>query len=834
MALTDYPAGFIAANQASSKLLNIVMLIDGVPTALSMSALYKSARYGDPIFYGDASLVYGGLIAIDPRTFKPLISVDSNLTIGQRLEPEQGKAAISTLTIILVDLAQYVTQLMTPGVIVDEPLGNKFVTIKLGYLNSSYPEDYFTIFRGYIADVMFSQGKYYITIQDPNTKGKGQIYFTPQSVLTGDITSGQTTIPFVTTGYYTPILGPNGAYDSTIQTYLVIGSEIISYLPAGIAPTQITGVTRGARGTTAASAATGDTVNNSIQIQDNFINIALKTYLSGWNGPWISNVAVLNIQDSLTEGIIANAILLPIGKNAVDDYGLVVGDYVTVSGSIVGNNGTKIITDIQSNGQGVNNLILFDSNFVAVESPAPPAVVLAFRSQFDTYPVAAGLQLTPRDVDVATFIYFRDNFFSQGENTLRFYIDAASKGKDWIEAQLMLPPGCYSITRFGRLSMTMARPPIAGSKLPILDKDSVIDPNSIQSARSVNNRQYFNEIKYTYDVEDDNSTFDSTESILDTTSLTQVDIPTVLPIASLGLKTDLNAPIIIKKRGTFLINRYKKGAIIITMKVNFKVGAMIESGDVVLVNDNGDLQITNYESGARNLGSQLFEVIDRQYSMKDGVVTLKLMSGIGFKITDRFATIAPSSIVVAGSTTTKIKFQDSFGAVFPGNEKAKWEPLVGMNVFVHNQDWSNISNDVQLLPFSNLDPYSMNVSPALNYTPGVGDIIEVSFYAVPDPLNQALTKTLYAFLSPSIPITGVSSTVFHVTTPADMAKFTVGLPVIVRSADYSSYSGERNVTVIDNVLNRITVASAYDIPFANMAVADGVGYTDGLGFYRWI
>lgn len=835
MAISDFPDEYLNFNDQSTKKINVVVEIDGVDTFLSLSPLFKRARYGDPdLHYGDPGLVYGGVVPYRSSAFKSLLSLESNLTISQRLEPEQGKAAVSTMTLVFVDIDQYMTQLFTPGFIIDEPLGNKFVKVKIGYQETSYPEDYITIFRGYLTDTRYSQGKYYVQISDPNSKRRGQVFFTPQNTLTSSINNSVTTIPFSTADYYDQILGPNGGYDSTVKTYVKIDDEVIQYGPGGLGPTGLTGVTRGVRGTTAASHNSGAEVNNTIELSGNVIDIALKMMMSGFAGNWLTDVPVLSIQDTLgAEGIVNNAILLPIGKNASDDYGLVPGDYVTFSGSGSGNNGTKVITEIQSVNDQTNNLVLFSTDFVATESP-PCTTVMAFRSQYDTYPIAAGLMLTPMDVDVARHVSFRNDFFSQDEYRMRFYQQEATRGKDFIEAQLMLPIGSYSITRFGRISMTMARPPIADDLLHTLDVDSVIEPNTIQSDRAINTRMYFNEIKYTYDLGDDGN-YASVLSIVDTLSLSKITIPSVLPIQSDGMKTDLGSVVAINRRGKFLIDRYKNAAIVITIKTNWKTGSIIETGDVVLVNDNGQLQITNFETGERNLGQQLFEVIDRQYDIKNGTVQLKIMSGLGFKINDRFATISPSSLVTAGSSTTQINFEDSFGALFPGDEKAKWEPLVGMKVFVHSYDYSNTSNEVTLLAFDQTKPYVMNVSPALSYTPAAGDIIEVSTYPnSTDNLDQALLKLLFCYLDPTVAITsGISTTQFQVGA-GDIGKFTVGLPLLVRNSSYSVYSDEALVDTIDTGTDRVTTKTSLGVNPSDMQFSEGIGFIDDGGPYRFI
>src|SRR6185437_3037206 len=134
MAITQADQNFLNFNALQTKNVVIVVDIPGLDI-ISNTVVYTKIRYGDPIHYGDAGLVYGGLRLYGTpggRGQKNLLSLDGSLTIYQTLEPEQGRGAISTISLSFVDVANYMTQATSPGVIIPDILGAP-VRVWLGY-----------------------------------------------------------------------------------------------------------------------------------------------------------------------------------------------------------------------------------------------------------------------------------------------------------------------------------------------------------------------------------------------------------------------------------------------------------------------------------------------------------------------------------------------------------------------------------------------------------------------------------------------------------------------------------------------------------------------------
>lgn len=987
-----YPANWLAKNNQSSKLLSLVFQMDGLPYYLTTGILNKKIRYGDPITYGEPGIVYGGLIA---RTdFKPLINLNSSMTIGQKVEPEQGKGSISLMSLAFTDKDGFMSKLISPGVIVNEPLGNKFIKVWLGFQDSSFPEDYIVIMRAFISGTTWKPAEVSLQLSDPNVKRKAPVCFTNSQSLTQNIGPSDVVIPFQgLQNIYSQIQGPDGTYDPAITTYLKIDDEFLGYTPAvnlveplnilsgvdqqnffvspsdaalcmvggvilvsnadGTNPTseaivtvannstgQITVDTplgyvpaaaqvmsgrsgvgirmnilagidpqnftlsggdasrlspgdvleienldgsqdtgpisilnvsggtitlsspmpyvamtgqvatfycvvvqqRGARGSTPAShtfdSSGNGNVTNVIQILDNVILMALKLMLSGFDGPYMTDQLCSSIVNTLDPvlGNLPGAIVLPVGKDAVEDDGIAIGDWVTVRNSTAGNNGSYKIIDIQDVVDEPNRLLLVDAT-LNLESPAN-LVRLDFRSQFDVYPTVAGQMMAGFEVDVATHVTAFNQFFSQNENRMRFLIFEQFSLKTFIETELFLPVGAYSVTRYGQCSIAVTKPPIADQKLIILDKTNVLSPGDITVSRSLNTRRYFDEIQYQFDLADDNSTFQSTASYINTQALSDITISSPLPITSKGLRSDLGAALVLLPRQSqFLLSRFADAAFEIQCKLNFETISQIETGDVVDLRDNGDLQILNLATGIRNIGEQLMEVIDRQLDIKSGMGTVTLLSAIGVQVSDRFATISPSSVVgAAGSGLSNVVIIESYGAFFPLNEQKKWIPNIGLPIIVRSPDYTTRYGSAILTGIDPGNNHNLLLATSLGFVPQPGDIVEIDNYPTDNnPATEKFYKQVYCHIDPSVTVvTGIDLQNFTVD-PSDISKFNVGLPVSLHNKNYSVASAEVLVTNVDTILNQVTVAApgfAF-VPTAGL-VCELIGFPDGGGPYRII
>lgn len=826
MGIFSTPSQYTLFNNLTTKNVALVVKIDGVPDLLTSRPIFARVRYGDDILYG-GGYVYGGLRPISG--VRDILSLDgSSLSISQKIEPEKGKGSITIMSLGFIDKDQYMTRLFSPGVIVPEILGRE-IRVFLGYEEISYPEDYFQLFRGYVSGVTIQAGLATIQLSDPGLKKKQRLFFTAKTATTAPVDAVVTSIPVAsTTDFHRQILGPNAAYDPAITTFIKVEDEIMQYGPAGIpGPTSFT-VTRGARSTVAASHDTDADVSAIVVIQDHAIDMVLKLYMSGWGGYWKTAVPVISILKSTDPllGDIPGALVLPQNIDAKAEYGLSDGDYVSITGGP--NNGiTGQIVRFQDLFDQPNRMIIIDQTVLLDE---PSSATLSFRSQYDTYPVTCGLKLTPVDIDTDRHVFYQTTFLNQDENAYRFFLDAQVTGKDFIEDQVYLPIGAYSVTRNGRLSMGISRPPIADQTLVFLTEDNVLNPQNIAPLRALNNRKFFNEIRFEYDYTDAGKST-SVLRFLDTDSLNEIGVSTELPIISKGARTDLGIEPFFNRRADLLLSRFKRGTVQIKLKVNYQAANLIEAGDIVAIKDNATLQISNWATGQRDLQTQLYEVVDRTLNIKDGNGELMLIAGLGGQADDRYATISPSSQIVSGSTATEIIIQDSYGPAFVGDEQRKWTDYIGEKVFVHDEDYT-VTEETTLLGFDTINRYKMLVS-GLSFSPPAGYIVDIPYYPTDvDPSVNLIYKLIHCFTDPQVDVvTGVSAFAFTVSA-GDIGKFFVTAAVRVHNDDFSIDSGDVKVTDVTGVT--VTVGTTLGFTPSVGQRVDLIGFADSGGAYRYI
>jgi len=597
---------------------------------------------------------------------------------------------------------------------------------------------------------------------------------------------------------------------------------------------------RGARLTTPAIHAAQTTVTAGIQVGDgtypeNAMDMALKLYLSGTNGNWIKKIALSSIgenPDPTPSVTTTNILQLDLGVNAISDYNIQPGDFATIYNTAYPsqNGATVKVTRIDSSSTGTNDLIYIDA---IINKELTTSATISVRSQYDCYPVNAGLALKPTDIDIAGHIYIKDTFLGNDFNDLIFFITTQeTSGKDFIQTEVYYPIGAYGLTRYGQLSAGYNSPPIANQNIVTIDETNILEPQNIQPTRAVNNRNFFNEVDFSYGVEDDGSTFDKLRNSVSSSSLERYGgYVSALPITSRGLYKAYNTDLL-DKYATFLLNKYAFGAVLITVKVNWQAGSVIEAGDLCILNDsNGVLQISNFATGKRGLGIQIFQVIDRSFDFKAGNVQLQLQGNAGTSVSDRYATISPSSNTDVGCTTTSLILKDSFGSIFPGDEGMKWQNYIGLTIHVHSVDYS-VSDVVTLTGVSTTNNYLLTCS-ALSFTPAADYIVDIADYpSSTNPTVNAFYKTMHVFLSPTVAIvTGVDQRNFTVS-GGDVGKFFVGSIVQVHSVDYSVDSGE--VLVVTIVGDQVTVDTPLGFTPAFGQVIDYIGFSDRSAAYRLI
>ena len=173
---------------------NIVFQIDGIDTLFGAIDIKKFVRIGDPdleigdpdinddaFFIGGFNLVGDQVNAIDLRS--------TSKNIRQTLNIDRGQGGtIQSFSISLIDFNEIITQIITPGEVVDDVLGRKCF-VSLGFEGTSYPEDYFFIFRGFISEINTDAGKVIFSLSGSDKKKQAKPFKQVSAELVQQVSS---------------------------------------------------------------------------------------------------------------------------------------------------------------------------------------------------------------------------------------------------------------------------------------------------------------------------------------------------------------------------------------------------------------------------------------------------------------------------------------------------------------------------------------------------------------------------------------------------------------------------------------------------------------------
>lgn len=661
----------------------VALVIDGVPTVFGAATILKKVRIGDEGLLIGNSWRIGGLNAVANQ--QSVISFGgegggTTTKISQNLNLDRGQgSSVSQVQVTLIDKNDSITRLITPGEVVTDLLGRK-AKLLIGFQGTAYPEDYLTIFRGIISEMDSGAGTVTLRLDHPDQKKRSQIFKKQSTELNGAIDNSQTTITVVSTAnFLPPVLGPDAGFDPDFTSIIRIEDELISY--TGVTATTFTGCVRGILNTTPAAHDDEESVESFYRVQGDAMTVALKLMMSGFQGPYQSGIDVTSIQDFEAESV-PNAVYFE-GVNVAEEYGVVVGDYLTVSGATNPSNDftNRVIQQIEETSAG--SYVIVDGAPLVLELDSP--AVAAIRSKYDTLP--DGLKMTGDDVDVTEHELIRSRFLSAFEYD--FYLKDTIDGREFLESQVYLPCASFSLPRKSKASVGFTIAPIPGTAIPILSRRTIRNPGKLRLRRSISNN-FINTVLYKFDERELNDEFATATVTLNSAAITQVQIGSrSLTIEARGMRSNLQGVSRAQSAATRKLNVYKIGAeSLLNVEPLPKEGIPIEIGDTVLV-DTRNLQVSDTAQASRAGFQRLYRVDNKSFDIKTGITTLNLVD-TGFDEAARYGLMSPSSIVKAAVSTTRVSFEPSYSRVFGTNEYRKWNRLTLPSVRIRAPDFSTI------------------------------------------------------------------------------------------------------------------------------------------------
>jgi hypothetical protein len=715
----------------------LVLEIDGVDEVYSLVNLLTFFNYGESTaLYGDPDLVFGGLAELD--TAKNRIILDKSTTkITQQLEIDKARgSSISSLKITLADKNGDISRLITPGEVVEDILGRR-AKVKLGFaVNTSYPMDYITVFRGVINDVVSGAGYVEFFLASPEQKKKVSIFPPAASQLNGAINNSVTTLTLDST---TDFVDPTITTDPAIEFYVRIDDEIIKY--TGKTSTTLTGCTRGALTSINVSHDDNTSVSAFYRLQGDAMELALKLMLSHGGGPayCLEDTPVTSfevITDTLT---VSDAIYFD-NVNVEDEYGITVGDYVTTTGASNGANNVslKVIASITVLDFG-SYIVLTGVNFV---NETGSNAVISFRSRYDTLGIGMGLCIDEVDVDEHELI--QSSFLSSFNYDI-YVKEEVSDAKAFLENEIYAPASAFTLPRKSRASVGYNSAPIPtfGETTVTLNEENIINGKDLKLKRSLS-KNFYNAIIYKFD--EDSVLDDKFRTVVintNTDSLDRIDIGNKpLTILSKGMRASLSGVNNATIAGNRRLDKYKFGAEYIDdIMIKFSDGFNIEVGDNVIF-DGSSLNVTDTNTGERGKAAKLFTVVNKSLDFKKGVITLNIIDG-GYSLGARWGLFSPSSIISSGFSTTSFEIQTSYG--WATSEYEKWTPLLDPAnadnpiVTIHSADWSTSST----AEIDSISGNTVTLKTALAFTPSAGYIMELASYDSPE---VDTIKAIYGFM----------------------------------------------------------------------------------------
>lgn len=889
---------------------NIVLSIEGYDRifGVTISKVYTTIGMSG-LTIGGGWLI-GGLT--NSSNCDDYISLEGTTTnISQQLDLDKNNASSTqTVKVRLVDINSEITRLISPSFELNDIL-YKNATLRLGFKEGAYPDDYIDLFIGKIQQVESSTGYIELTIAHPEELKRSEIFPKIETTLAADLNYYSAVIQDLTwyqQGAFsgiaevryinTPFIGDNAnvsvsgnlitvSIDSGVtkaktiretiinsiqassiaipvitgnkdavqvtqaitqltigntvdvenvggfllpvspifRTYLRINDEIMEYTGIDTVNNRFTGVTRHVLNSLGDNHKLDDSVSSFYKLGDdtessNAIDLALQVMISGSDQNYISGLSALKFYDFGTGLTYPNA-LIAMNVDLKRDYNIQVGDLITVTGATnAGNNISSTIEDYEVT--DIGTIIYVTGASFITESGT--AAQLALESKYNTLPDGCGF--TPFQVDIDRFKVLQTRFPSSIAN-YEIYLKDTVKPKDFINVDLFLPSALYSIPRQGKASVGISAPPLYEGDSKILNVDTVKNLNKLKTTRSVN-KYFYNAVIFKYNEDSVDDRLLSGNIIYSADSQNRINSPNKpYTIKAKGLRPSATNDSLIERNCKRLLQRYQFAAEIIPIEPDFKTGYSMEVGDSVVFGD-GVIQLSDSQTGTRDFKPRVFEVVNKEFDWRAGTIKVNIVD-TNFSSGVRYGVWAPASQVVSGSTTTKIKIQNSYGSA---SEKDKWTPYINKTIRVRSADYS-YSENVKLLGFDTADEHKMIVS-TLSVAPTSGYIVDVPMY---DDLNSGLDsiyKAAHVFWTPTgTVLSGASATSFTLNS-GQGTLFFANCVIRVHSADYSRDSGNTGIKVTSIVGDVVTCNSLGFTPLAG-DIVELIGFVSDNGNpYVWL
>jgi hypothetical protein len=782
---------------------NIILEIEGFPFVFGAQAVFETVKIGGFVI-GDGSKIGGTQRLEKSKDWIMLNGTTNNISQQVNIDRAEG-SSITSFKISLIDKNGELTRLLSPSVLVQDPLGLE-ARIYWMPAQAAFPRDAATLFIGVIDTLSLKQGSVVINVAHPDQLKRQDILAKATAKLTVDLLIAGTTANVASTAGFTPS-------QAGLKSFLRIGDEILEY--ATSSSTEFLTLIRGALGSVAEAHEIDDEVESFYTLEGRPFSLALQILLSGGEAIFATKKATRFVSmDAAT--LIPNAIFFE-EFDVMENLGLVQGDTVQITGAtVLANNLTSTIIDSGRTSLG-SYIVLASVLEVEVDSLS----TCSFTSKYNLLNFGCGLK--PYQVDVEQFEKL-DNLVGSSHPDYLFYIKDTIKASDFLEKEIYFPVGIYSVPRKGRISCNVTTPPIASADTVVLNEDTTTNAAAISVERTINQR-FYNAVVYKYNIDSVSDRFLSARITQSAVSTSRIKIGNkFLTIESNGLRDDQTTSNLLDVQARRFLDRYQFGAEKLSIETTFKAGFKVEVGDTVLL-EGASLGISDSKSGSRDFAPRVMEVTNKSINLKSGMVKLEV-TDTGYSTNARYSTWAPSSLIDGGSTTTSIKLKRSFSTKELAAESRKWSDYINQTVIVRTEDWSSVQ-ETRIIEIVQTSQVEIIVSPPIT-APFQNYILDVPQYDQSSTFKMRLYKTLHAsWCKIDVLIDVPSPKVLEV---ADGSIYKVNNEIRLRD---ELYTRSFDTTILSINGNFITIREE---PIGGIPVntlIDFIGFGDGGNYYAF-
>lgn len=291
-------------------------------------------------------------------------------------------------------------------------------------------------------------------------------------------------------------------------------------------------------------------------------------------------------------------------------------------------------------------------------------------------PFGAGVPIDLIDTDK---IYSIRDFILPSVPPIDCFVGEEITVKEFIEKEILLPIGCYSLPKIGgKFSIGVLTPPLLVDRIT-LECCNIVNPDKLAIERSLT-RNFYNVVSYKFDKDQVDDKFTRGRIEISPNFLNVIEFGEKFLDIEAKYYRNLDADNFFDYTADKLLDRYSLGAEFIAgVKVQYSVGIYIDIGDVVVF-DGSELFMSEFKDSQRVYKPKLMEVVNKSINFVTGECTLDLLN-TAYSLNGRFGIISLSAnIENIFINSVQISSIDSVSSI------SSWTKYIGEKVIIYSKN----------------------------------------------------------------------------------------------------------------------------------------------------